>query len=242
MKKLVFFILIIILSSCKYNIKDDDHVVIEYRKEICLEDKSEALFDINHKNYSVVIDDKFQIHTSYLVNYLFLKKYNLRFKYAIKEEIHPFHSECYKLIMDTCVKRIYGEDIYNQVLEKSIYFDSIIQKNGDSYNGYYEWFSVDQNASFPGGIDSLMRFKYRYGLYDYRILMKDDYISKGCVEVLLLLNELGKIDDYQILRHDKPEYDSIAKKMINEMPNWIPAKKDGKNVKLITEIDFVWYE
>jgi hypothetical protein len=58
----------------------------------------------------------------------------------------------------------------------------------------------------------------------------------------LLLNELGKIDDYQILRHDKPEYDSIAKKMINEMPNWIPAKKDGKNVKLITEIDFVWYE
>lgn len=237
MKYLLYTLLVVcIIASCTDHTISDEKKQIYYDSLFCEEDKAEAIKDINNANYTIVIDKNYQFSNLYLAEYFLLYKYNLQIKSAIE---NPSQLKCYKLIMDSVVKSIHGEDIYEKLKRKVNYYDSILPK-GLYPDGYYYY--VDSIAEFQGGYDSLTSFKKRYGLRPKKEINNETSTIKANVDVILSIDKQGEIKDYRFFLHDLPEYDSIAKIMIENMPKWKPAKIGNKKVKYRTIISFIWYE
>jgi len=56
--------------------------------------------------------------------------------------------------------------------------------------------------------------------------------KEGRVLVKFVVNEDGSISDAELLRGFNDECDEEALRVVRNMPNWIPGKVDGKNVKV----------
>lgn len=99
---------------------------------------------------------------------------------------------------------------------------------------------VDESAEFPGGREALNKY-----LSDHLVL--PDAVLTGNVSgkcyVRFVVSEKGQIWQVQIRKgvDGCPECDKEAKRMIEKMPNWIPAKNNGKEVSswYILPIKFV---
>jgi TonB family protein len=88
---------------------------------------------------------------------------------------------------------------------------------------------VEEPASFPGGLDSLKKYLKQH-IY-YPEIAKDLGIF-GKVFLRFVVSDKGEISDVKIQRGvpDCPECDQEAIRVIKAMPNWIPAKNNGKAV------------
>lgn len=88
---------------------------------------------------------------------------------------------------------------------------------------------VDEDASFPGGASALYNYLNANLVYPQRAL--DEGIS-GRVYLRFMISETGQISDVRVTRGIKacPECDAEAKRMVENMPNWIPARNGGKAV------------
>lgn len=87
--------------------------------------------------------------------------------------------------------------------------------------------NVDEQAYFPSGTADMYRFIAK------NIKMPKTAQTKGFnqkVYVRFIVNQNGKITKPTILRSAGEDCDAEALRILNIMPNWIPAKISGKSI------------
>jgi len=83
-------------------------------------------------------------------------------------------------------------------------------------------------AQFPGGNDSL--HKYIVKNFKYTTDNNNEKINSTKIIVQFIVDTKGKIQKAKIIKGINPTYDAEALRIINDMPNWQPAKQNGKVV------------
>ena len=88
---------------------------------------------------------------------------------------------------------------------------------------------VEEPATFPGGTEALN--KYLSGNLVYPQTAKEAGIS-GKVYLKFVVSDKGYISNVKIMKgvRNCPECDKEALRVVKNMPNWIPAKNNGKKV------------
>ena len=87
---------------------------------------------------------------------------------------------------------------------------------------------VDEDAEFPNGIVSLMKFIQENFIYPEGY-SEMDFIGK--IYVKFVVRKTGICTDFEILRGIKdPKFERAVIDMLRKMPVWKPAKIDGKQV------------
>lgn len=140
------------------------------------------------------------------------------------EEIY-FEKELNEPIAD-----VENEKIERLTLEKPIVdpetppypSDMIEVKDPDS-------FGIDQfpqvSAVYPGGIEALKKFINSNLAYPQ---VDGGFDYQGTVYVSFVIEKDGSISRAEVARGVTEELDQEALRVVNSMPNWIPAESDGK--------------
>lgn len=87
---------------------------------------------------------------------------------------------------------------------------------------------VQQQPEFPGGMRQLENYM-RKNLRRPTGLTADPGGS-GRVFITFIINEDGHIDQARVLKGIGPKQDEEALRLIQNMPNWIPGKMEGRPV------------
>lgn len=87
---------------------------------------------------------------------------------------------------------------------------------------------TEKPAEFKGGMDALMT--YMINNVKYPEAAAKNKIS-GKVMTSFVITETGKVTDVKVLRSVNADLDAEAKRVVEAMPDWIPAEKGGKKVK-----------
>lgn len=97
--------------------------------------------------------------------------------------------------------------------------------------------SIDKKAEFPGGFEAFINYLNDNVRYPNGAL-KD--AIEGNVFTSFDVNKDGSISDIAIVRSLHPLLDEEAIRVLIDMPNWNPAIKDGKPIKMkvIWPVDF----
>lgn len=90
----------------------------------------------------------------------------------------------------------------------------------------YETYKLQSMPEYPGGHDAYMAHLKSYH-YPHQTSQEGYY---GKVIATFVVSETGEITDIDIILHGNAEMDSLAVKMIQEMPDWKPATINGKAV------------
>ena len=96
-------------------------------------------------------------------------------------------------------------------------------------NSVYEIQHVDIVAQFPNG--QMAMFEWLSHHIQYPSLTADKGES-GRVVVSFIVDKDGSITDPKIKKGVSQSLDAEALRVIKNMPKWIPARKDGKTVKM----------
>ncbi len=90
---------------------------------------------------------------------------------------------------------------------------------------------VEDEAGFPGGLQALTLYLNANMVYPQRAL--DEGIS-GRVYLRFVVSSTGEITNVKVTKGIPkcPECDAEAKRAVGNMPNWTPAKNNGKNVAM----------
>ena len=99
---------------------------------------------------------------------------------------------------------------------------------GNTTKGGFVWFP-DEDAQFPGGLDSLMRF-IAYNI-EYPPLELYECEPEHKVYVSMIIQEDGIPCQFRIEKGSLEKYNTSALECIKTMPPWIPAKHKGENVR-----------
>lgn len=104
----------------------------------------------------------------------------------------------------------------------------------DDQNVYTE---VDEMAEFPGGIPAVQEFIQKNLTYPKSA---EENGIEGRVFVQFIVSKEGKVTQAKVVRSVSPELDEEALRVINLLPEWTPAKLDGKevNVQFTIPINF----
>lgn len=94
---------------------------------------------------------------------------------------------------------------------------------------------VEEMAKFPGGENAMYAFIRNNVKYP-----KKDRKEKreGRVMAQFTVTSIGKIENIQILRGVSPTIDAEVIRVINLMPDWIPATQKGKPVNVKFNLPF----
>ena len=85
----------------------------------------------------------------------------------------------------------------------------------------------DENPSFPGGLDALLKFLQRNIMYP--IQAQKDKMT-GTVFVQFIVQKTGEVKEAKIVRGVCKSIDEEALRVVHLMPEWTPGKKDGKPI------------
>ncbi|WP_341903098.1 energy transducer TonB [Fluviicola taffensis] len=90
---------------------------------------------------------------------------------------------------------------------------------------------TDEQAEFPGGRAALL--KYLSENIRYPQIVKEMGIQPSTQYVQFVVSDRGSISNVQMKKgvKDCPECDAEVIRVVKAMPNWIPAKNNGKAVK-----------
>lgn len=86
---------------------------------------------------------------------------------------------------------------------------------------------VDRKAQFPGGVHNLMLY-IRENM-EYPEEAKEDGVQ-GRVLIKFIVRKDGSIDNINVTRSLDPLLDKEAIRLVENMPNWIPAQNQGRIV------------
>lgn len=87
--------------------------------------------------------------------------------------------------------------------------------------------STEQPPVYPGGMEAMM--KYLNDSIVYPAKAKEEGIS-GTVVLQLTIARTGKITGIRVVYSVDSTLDAEAVRVVSKMPNWQPAKQNGKNV------------
>jgi TonB family protein len=98
-----------------------------------------------------------------------------------------------------------------------------------AYNDENGYAFVDKQAQFQGGdIDKFREWVQKNVVYPPEAIKNGMF---GRVTVQFSIDSKGKIGNIKVLRGVVPTLDNAALQVLQTSPEWIPAQKDGKNVK-----------
>lgn len=88
---------------------------------------------------------------------------------------------------------------------------------------------AQQMPEFPGSPDALRKY-----IITHLELPEVDKknVTKGTIVVMLTIDKTGKVIASKVIKSLTKTSDEAALKMVNAMPNWVPAKLDGKPVNI----------
>ena len=126
---------------------------------------------------------------------------------------------------DSADNQIYSEESpdsfpssqYNGDEEEDMEGDIIIKK-------------PDKEAQFPGGNEFLKSFLKKNVYYPQEAIEKG---IEGRVVVSFVVDKHGHISNVEVVQSADPLLDAEAVRVVQSMPKWIPAEKDGKAVRSI---------
>ena len=90
---------------------------------------------------------------------------------------------------------------------------------------------VDEPAEYPGGMTAMREYLKNNMMYP--MSAKEAGIQGKCY-IRFIVNTDGSISDVRVVRGvpDCPECDKEAVRVVKNMPNWAPGKRDGKVVRM----------
>lgn len=97
---------------------------------------------------------------------------------------------------------------------------------------------ADRNAEFPGGMNAMVAFVSEHMSYPEEA--KGSGVE-GKVLVEFVIDQDGTAGNAVVKKSLSPELDAAALAIIDQMPKWTPAMKDGKAVsmELVLPVSFV---
>lgn len=90
------------------------------------------------------------------------------------------------------------------------------------------WLIPDEAAQFPGGMDKLMQYLVENIHYP-----NTEKVWKGTIIVDFVIEKDGSISNVRIVSGGPQEFENEVVIVINNMPKWVPAKKDGEIVRSV---------
>ena len=95
-----------------------------------------------------------------------------------------------------------------------------------------EYYDFEIHPEFPGGKVAFQKYM-QDNLGNIKI---PDNLKDSQVIIKFTIDENGKITNPEIKKPVNPQIDKAALKIVDEMPNWKPAKQDGNPVKVTRSI------
>jgi len=131
--------------------------------------------------------------------------------------------DCYSTYMDSQIREKYGNDIFEKIYRSAHQLDSLGKG--------------DRQASFPYGEEALMKFVYRN-----LDLVKAKYSpnKKGIVFLSFTVDTDGKPIDIKILKTPNKDFSNEAIRLINKMPKWVSATRNGECVSQYWNLPIVF--
>jgi TonB family protein len=105
-------------------------------------------------------------------------------------------------------------------------FPVIAQETSAKHETFAE---VDEIPKFKGGQEALIQFIQANIVYPEEAKKNG---LQGKVFVSFVIDESGVVSDSKIERSINPALDKEALRVVKQMTEWIPGKKDGKPVKV----------
>ncbi len=122
------------------------------------------------------------------------------------------------------------EDVSNNYIQIKLTIDTLIsgKQKVKKPNPNILIAKITEQAKFKGGKKALVKYFKENLKYPKEALKKD---IQGRVYVKFKISEYGKIKNVKIIRSIYPTIDNEAKRLIKEMPDWIPAKSMDAPIK-----------
>ena len=199
-----------------------DNSFAQAKGDVCIEGTDSARADFSKGILRTYI---FGLTNSFAFGKILKERYNVDVVYwgCIVEEKYY----CYSKYMDSMLIKKYGKDFFNKIAKEAKQLDSIGKG--------------DRSSSFIGGEQKLMKF-----IYCNLDLKNANYKKhmKGKVNLKFTIDTTGKPIDIKIMKTSNEDYSKEAIRIMNLMPNWIYATKNGKpiqeNWSLPIVFDEVW--
>jgi len=88
---------------------------------------------------------------------------------------------------------------------------------------------LEHRAEFPGGEKALLEFVRKNTIYPRE---QREIGINGKVWIRFVINKRGKVSDIEVIRSPDKALSRAAVKTIKSLPDWKPAKQNGKNVSM----------
>ena len=95
-------------------------------------------------------------------------------------------------------------------------------------NSWEVYGSVERMPEFPGGMQAFQKYLKNFLIYPVQALKKK---IEGVVVVQFVVETNGAITEPRIARHLEESMDSVALKLVKDMPKWTPASDFGTRVR-----------
>ncbi len=115
------------------------------------------------------------------------------------------------------------------VLLYCIIFSTLDAQNDNTihqYGTFYTYNNVDTLARFPGGEDELFTF-FEYRIHPTHLIKGEEENNVFRVILVLHISELGFLDSSRFEYNTNVYLERQINRALEEMPPWMPAKKDG---------------
>ena len=96
-----------------------------------------------------------------------------------------------------------------------------------TYTGPFASNSVDEAATYPGGLKAMMRF-----LQTHLRHINDDNDKTLRLRIRFVVAEDGSIAGFKVIQSGGENIDLQVIKALQKMPRWNPARKNGRNVAM----------
>ncbi len=98
---------------------------------------------------------------------------------------------------------------------------------GPEHMQAYTSSNVDEAAEYPGGLKAMMRFLQRN--------LRDPVAERteaSRISIRFVVNEDGTVGNFKVIRTGGEKMDQQVIKVLQKMPRWKAAKKNGRNVAM----------
>lgn len=95
----------------------------------------------------------------------------------------------------------------------------------------------DIEAEFPTGISGLQNYISQNVVYPMEAIKNKE---EGKVYIVFVVHSSGKIQEAKVVKGISEYLDAEALRLIQNMPDWIPAQLNGKNVSSRCQIPIIF--
>jgi TonB family protein len=130
-----------------------------------------------------------------------------------------------------------GQEVNVQFTIPVIFKLESTESTVEERKAFYEKMEGFESAEFPGGEKAFM--KYLSENVKYPVVAQENGIQ-GLVSIVFNVNSKGKVTFVRFEKEVDPSLDAEAKRVIERMPDWTPAKIKGEPTGMTTGTHFVF--